>query len=101
MAAEVANVALTDCGTPGRDVRATATLLQQADNSWTTYNLPSGFGLRSVGNSYNTLGVMSNGFLVFGGQASATCTDNIIWGQVNSCFFQPGTTTAAVFFDGG
>ncbi|WIA14703.1 hypothetical protein OEZ85_003197 [Tetradesmus obliquus] len=99
----IANQALTDCGTPGRDVPATSTLLKRAIFTWTDYTLPFINGISSVGNSYTTLGVMSNGFVVFGGRGSGACALNNVWNAMptNACL-RPGateTTTAAIFFD--
>lgn len=99
----IANQALTDCGTPGRHVPATSTLLKRALFTWTDYTLPFINGISSVGNSYTTLGVMSNGFVVFGGRGSGACALNNVWNAMptNACL-RPGateTTTAAIFFD--
>lgn len=73
----------------------------QGDNAWTNYMLP--FSIRSLTNNYNTLGVMTNGFVVFDGVGTGTCTSTNVWFGPYACFV-PGATetaTAAIFFDGG
>lgn len=100
LSAGIESVALTDCGTPSRDVTASSVVLGPIYDTWGSFTLP--FTMPSYAQQYSSIAVHASGCVTFGSPGTkSVCYDNTPWGDqtVDACFPYAGAA-AAVFLDG-